>query len=104
MSTTIRLERIGKKKMFRDGIFQDYNMNISGGSEKSTINANIFYRDEEGTQINTYFKRLGISLRGTQKISDRFRIEENIRITNNHTLLTQDDGGTGTSQNYLFFL
>ena len=87
-----------QEEMFRDGIFQDYNMNISGGSEKSTINANIFYRDEEGTQINTYFKRLGISLRGTQKISDRFRIEENIRITNNHTLLTQDDGGTGTSQ------
>lgn len=87
-----------QEEMFRDGIFQDYNMNISGGSEKSTINANIFYRDEEGTQINTYFKRLGISLRGTQKISDRFRIEENIRITNNHSLLTQDDGATGTSQ------
>ncbi len=85
-------------EMFRDGLFQDYNMNISGGSEKSTINANIFYRDEEGTQINTYLKRLGISMRGTQKISDRFRIEENIRITNNHTLLTQDDGATGTSQ------
>lgn len=85
-------------EMFRDGIFQDYNMNISGGSEKSTINANIFYRDEEGTQISTYLKRLGISLRSTQKISDRFRIEENIRITNNETSLTQDDGGVGTSQ------
>lgn len=87
-----------QEEMFRSGLFQDYNMTISGGTDKSTFNANIFYRDEEGTQINTYFKRLGISLRATQKISERFRMEESIRVTHTHSLLTQDDGATGTSQ------
>ncbi len=86
-----------QEEAFRSGLFQDYNVKISGGAAKSTFNANIFYRDEEGTQINTYFKRLGISLRATQKINDRFRLEENIRVTHTHNLLTQNDGDVGTS-------
>ncbi|WP_221393693.1 TonB-dependent receptor [Dyadobacter sp. NIV53] len=86
-----------QNEMFRTGLFTDYNVNIGGGSENSTINASIFYRDEEGTLLTTNMKRLGMSLRSTQKISDRLRIEENVRISSKKNLILQDDLGEGTS-------
>lgn len=85
-------------EMFRKGLYTDYNVNIGGGSENSTINANVFYRDEEGTLLKTDMKRLGMSIRSTQKISDRLRIEENVRISGRKNNIVQDDlGGEGTS-------
>lgn len=86
-----------QNEMFRTGLFTDYNVNIGGGSENSTINANVFYRDEEGTLLTTNMKRLGMSIRSTQKISDRLRIEENVRISSRKNLIVQDDLGEGTS-------
>lgn len=84
--------------MFRTGLFTDYNVTIGGGSENATINANVFYRDEEGTLITTDMKRLGLSLRSTQKISNRLRVEENVRISGRKNRIVQDDlGGSGTS-------
>lgn len=85
--------------MFRRGLFTDYNVNIGGGSENATINANVFFRKEDGTLITTDMKRLGLSLRSTQKISNRLRVEENVRISGRKNRIVQDDlGGSGTSQ------
>ncbi len=81
-------------EMYRTALFQDYNIQISGGGEKNTFNVSINYRDEEGTQINTWNKRLGINLKSTQKVSDRFTVEENIRLSWSKNRSNGPGGGT----------
>jgi len=82
-------------EFFQNGLFQDYNLGISGGSAKNTYNVSLNYRNEEGTQLNTWFERINLSLRSTQKISDKLRIEENIRLAHTNDQLNGE--GTGTS-------
>jgi len=81
-------------EFFQNGLFQDYNMTISSGSEKSTINASLNFRDENGTQINTFFKRLGFNLKATQEISKRLKFEGNLRINQTNDLLNFDSQGS----------
>lgn len=86
-------------EMFQSALFTDYNIGIGSGSKNSTINTNLFYRDEGGTLINTYMKRYGISTRATQKLSSRLRLEEDLRISNKKNRIVEDDkGGSGTSE------
>ncbi|MEQ9441716.1 MAG: TonB-dependent receptor [Cyclobacteriaceae bacterium] len=84
-------------EVFQAGLFQDYNLNVSSGSEKSTVNLDIFHRNEEGTIINTYLKRTGFSLKASQKVSDRLRFRESVRYSGVNRRLTQNDGNNGTS-------
>lgn len=84
-------------EFFQSALFQDYNIRISGGTDKSTFNTSLNYRDEEGTQLNTWFKRLNLSLRATQKITDRFRVEENIRVARTTDQLNGEGSGTSVT-------
>ncbi len=85
-------------EFFQNGVFKDYNMRVSGGTEKSTYNTNVFYRNEEGTEIDTYFKRIGISFNATHKITKKLKIEESIRVSRtNDQLQGQPGQGDGTS-------
>jgi TonB-dependent starch-binding outer membrane protein SusC len=84
-------------EFFQNGLFQDYTIKVSGGTERSTYNTTLFHRNEEGTQINTYFKRIGVSLNATHKITSRFRIEESIRVSKTHDLLTNEGSGTSVT-------
>ena len=84
-------------EFFQNGIFKDYNIRVSGGTEKSTYNTNIFYRNEEGTEISTYFKRIGISVNATHKITKRLKIEESIRVTKTQDQLLGQGEGTSVT-------
>lgn len=81
-------------EFFQNGLFQDYVLSFSGGGEKSAYSVNLNYRDEGGTQLNTYFKRYGASLKGTQKITDRLTLEESFRITSTQGRFNSDAEGT----------
>ena len=84
-------------EFFQNGIYQDYNARISGGSKKSVFNTNLYYHDEEGTQIFTNFKRVGISLSATHNITDKFRITENVRVSKTSNRLNAPGSGTSTT-------
>lgn len=84
-------------EMFRTASFHDYNLQISGGNDVSTYHASVNYRDEEGTALNTWYKRLGINLRSTQKVSKRFSVEENIRLSWSKDRLYNEGGGTSVT-------
>jgi TonB-linked SusC/RagA family outer membrane protein len=84
-------------EVFRNAFYQDYNIQITGGTERNRFAASINYRDEEGIPINTWYKRIGVNLKAGQKISDRIRTEQNIRVSWQKDKLY--DEGTGTSTN-----
>lgn len=84
-------------EMFRTASFHDYNLQIGGGNENSTFHASVNYRNEEGTALNTWYKRLGINLKSTQKVSKRFTVEENIRLSWSKDRLYNEGGGTSVT-------
>ena len=56
----------------RTGSQQQYNLSLSGGTEKTQYYASGGYFDQQGTTIATYFKRYNGSLSLSTKVNDRF--------------------------------
>lgn len=67
---------------FRNASIQNYNLSITGGSEKMTMAliANIF--DQEGIIKKTDFKRRTLRFNADYRLSDKIKIGENIAINN----------------------
>ncbi len=59
--------------IFRRGIYQQYQVAASGGTEKTRFYASLNYRDEEGVQLNNRFQRytgtLNLDHQATAKLS-----------------------------------
>jgi len=90
-------------EIFRTALYQDYNIQIAGGTDKNTFTASINYRDEEGIPINTWYKRLGLNLKAGQKISNRIRTEQNIRVSWQKDKLYDEGSGTSTNLYSAYF-
>ncbi len=50
-------------------VSQDYNVNVSGGNDRSTYYAGIGYNDSEGLPRTTYYKRLSFVFNGSYKVN-----------------------------------
>lgn len=60
--------------LFRDAIIQNYQLSVSGGSEKTQFSISGNYFNQDGIIINSNFKRYSLRLNIDHKISDRFRM------------------------------
>lgn len=68
------------EEISRTAISQTYNLSLSGGSDQSTYNASVNYRDNEGIAINTGFNQLNTRLNLTQRAFDD-KLTFNMNIT-----------------------
>jgi TonB-linked SusC/RagA family outer membrane protein len=57
--------------VLRNAMWQNHNVSLSGGGEKSTHFVNIGYLDDEGIVIENSFKRLTVRLNNEFKITDK---------------------------------
>lgn len=71
----------------RKGKQRQFNLSVSGGSEKSTYYASGGYYDEQGISIGSDFKRYTAAIRGRNFVSSRFTLTSDISIgvTNQNT-------------------
>ena len=60
---------------------QDYNLGISGGSEKSKIYFNINNTNQEGTIEGTLFDRLGARINSEFDLTSRIKIGQNLAVS-----------------------
>jgi TonB-linked SusC/RagA family outer membrane protein len=67
---------------FRDGLRQEYNVNVSQGTENSNLYASVSYLDDNGYVVNSDFKRITALLKGEQKVGEYFKIKGAIGYTN----------------------
>jgi TonB-linked SusC/RagA family outer membrane protein len=63
---------------FRNGVKQEYNLNIQGGSEKTSAYMSLFYLSDEGYVINSDFSRLGTRVKIDQTINDNIKAGLNV--------------------------
>ncbi|MGB5819751.1 MAG: TonB-dependent receptor [Saonia sp.] len=75
----------------RDALVTNYNVGVSGGSERSRYNLNMGYQDRDGTLLNTSFRRYTVNFNFDTSITDNLKLGLNIAPT--RSIAT----GTGTN-------
>lgn len=71
-----------QEEVFNDAaLIQDYNLGISGGSDKSKVYFNLNNTNQEGTIEGTLFKRLGARINSEFDLSSRIKIGQNLAVS-----------------------
>jgi TonB-linked SusC/RagA family outer membrane protein len=81
-------------EVFRNGMLQDYNTAISGGSEKSNFYLSFNYRDAEGIVLNTKTKRYNFRINSEHELSPWLKVGENLSYS------STNGNGANTSSDY----
>lgn len=61
---------------------QDYNISMSGGSEKGTYYAGIGYQDAKGSPASTWYKRLTVLFNGDYQVKDWLKSSTSFNLNN----------------------
>ncbi len=68
-------------EIFRTGVIQNYDIGISGGSDRYTFASSLGYNERTGTLLNTKANRVSLRFNSSFKINDKIRVGENISYT-----------------------
>lgn len=84
-----------QSQIYRDAPIQNYQLNFSGSTEKTTYSLSAGYYNQEGIIVGSNFKRYSFRLNLDRKISERLNGGANIgyTTTNSHTVPTDTPGG-----------
>lgn len=80
---------------FQDGLRQEYDFNISGGTEKSTYYTSLGHLNQRGIVSGSDYKNYNFLLNGTYKLSDKWEINTNV------SYVLRQSNGIGNMQNVL---
>ncbi|MDO1451382.1 TonB-dependent receptor [Rhodocytophaga aerolata] len=84
-------------QIFRPAPIQSYNVNISGGSEKSRSLVSVGYFDQGGIVAQSYYKRYTARINNDFDISPRFKVGLTLNGAFEDKRGTRTDGGNGSS-------
>lgn len=84
-----------QKETFQDARRNEYDLNISGGTEKSTYYVSLGHLDQTGIVSGTNYKNYNFLLNGTYKLSNTLELNTNINY------LLRQSNGIGNIQNVL---
>ncbi|WP_207428759.1 TonB-dependent receptor [Pedobacter sp. SYSU D00535] len=68
--------------IFRNGVYQNYSMNVSGGSDAGNHSISFNYLNQEGTIINSNYKKYGLNLNLNRNVGRVFTIGTSTSIAN----------------------
>ncbi|MBA4055180.1 MAG: SusC/RagA family TonB-linked outer membrane protein, partial [Marivirga sp.] len=84
-----------QNELLGQGTVNNLDISIASGGEKSTFSLSGGMYNEQGMINNSYFKRYSFRINSDHKVSDKFKIGQNLQITNQagtapNTLSAQD--------------
>ena len=90
------------KEIYRQAVMQEYNLNLSGGTDKGTYAFTVGYLNEDGILIHTNFDRYSIRSNADAKMSKWLTVGESLGLTysNRHGNTSDNGEGTPISQAY----
>jgi len=68
-------------ELFRQGKVNNIDINLAGGSAKSSFMLSAGYYDEKGIITNSYFKRYSVRLNSDHKVGKRLKIGQSLQLT-----------------------
>jgi len=91
-------------EMFTQNPRQEYNLSISGGSEKSTYYISFNYLDDQGVVDGSGFERLSGRFKGEHQVKDWLKVGANVNINNitSNYPGSQDSDNTTSSANAFY--
>ncbi|MDR3061724.1 MAG: TonB-dependent receptor, partial [Dysgonamonadaceae bacterium] len=93
-----------KDEVYKQGLRQDYNVNISGGDDKSTFYASIGYLDEEGIVEKSDYQRFTGRLKADYQVKKWLKVGGNLAYYAYKSQSPGDyDSGSGSSSNIFAF-
>jgi TonB-linked SusC/RagA family outer membrane protein len=66
---------------FRNGLRQEYNVNVSSGTDSNNIYASLSYLGDEGYVVNSDFNRISTRLKMEQKIGEYVKVGGSVNYT-----------------------
>ena len=89
------------KDVFRNGVRQEYNLSIAGGTEKTQVYLSASYLNDEGYVPNSGFDRITVRAKVDQTIYRWLKAGLNFSYSN--TVQQTYGGGSSSTYNNLFF-
>ena len=83
-------------EIFQVGQYQNYHLNIAGGSKKIKAFTSLDYINQEGVVIESGYKKLASRTNLTYKVSDKFKISSQSSFYNTKTNRAKTNGGFGS--------
>ena len=69
------------KAIFNPSMTQNHQLTLSGANDKSNYAISLGYMDDQGTLLNSYFKRLSLRINTQFKIKPWLRLGENVEMS-----------------------
>ena len=98
-ATTYKWNDDWTKDPFENGTRQEYNVNISGGNDKTQAYASLGYLTDEGYMAGSGFDRISARVKIDQNIGKHFRVGGNIAYANT---IRQSFGSEGSNYSNIF--
>lgn len=87
----------------RTGVWQNYNLGFSGGSDKSLYSGSVSYLDRKGTLLNTDLKTWSLRLNLQSKVNDWITVTSNLSGSFQKQNVQDNDNWGGTGYRSLVF-
>ena len=88
------------KDPFHNGTRQEYNINVTGGTENTQAYVSLGYLSDEGYMVGSSFDRISARVKVDQKIGKYFKIGGNVAYAN--TIQDRFDSQVGTNYSNIF--
>ncbi len=81
-------------EIFRTGVWQNYDLEASGGTENATYSVRTGFLEQEGTLLNSDFKRYSLGVNTSVNVTDKFTIGQtlNIGLSDNNNIQQAGSG------------
>ena len=87
---------------FRTALRQEYNLNVSGGNDKSTFYMAFGYLDDQGVIEGSGLTRFSGRLKGDYKVTDWLKVGANMNYVNSKSSYPRDQDNTSSSGNAFY--
>lgn len=71
--------------IFRNGLFQQYGINVSGASESGNHSLSFNYLNQDGTIINSDYRKFGLNVNLNRNLGKNFRVGTSTALSNSIT-------------------
>ena len=90
-------------EVYDHGLRQEYNVNVSAGTDKSSFYASVGYLDNEGITANSDYERLSGRLKADYQVNDWLKVGANMSYTHYQSNSLGEDGSSVSSGNVFAF-
>ncbi|MDD7913525.1 SusC/RagA family TonB-linked outer membrane protein [Polaribacter ponticola] len=87
---------------FNPALVQNYNIGLSGGSEKSKFHLGLGALKQEGITLNSYFNRFNLSLSSEFKVKENLRFGETLNLTYSESVNNTGSQSTGGDISFIY--